>query len=185
MTIGIFGGSFNPVHNGHIKLAQAILENTPIDRVWFTLSPRNPLKEADTLESDTNRLIMLQRAVRGIEGVSVCDIELSMPRPSYTIDTLRYLSKKYPEHKFRLIIGADNWQIFDQWRDYKEILISYKPIVYPRPGYPLNDTIDVPKFDISSTQIRDYIAKDWQFRHLVPPAVATYIEQQRLYGYKP
>ena len=114
MTIGILGGSFNPVHIGHMMLASYLQQFTDLDEVWLTLSPLNPLKAgSDELIPDITRLRMLELAIGDTKGLNICDYELSMPRPSYTINTLRYLAKRFPRHKFKLIIGSDNWKIFD------------------------------------------------------------------------
>ena len=140
MTVGIFGGSFNPVHNGHIALARVIIDHGIADEVWLTLSPLNPLKSGSTeLLDDQIRLQMLQLATEGIPGLRVCDIELSLPRPSYTINTLLTLSHMHPGIQFRLVIGSDNMLIFNRWKSNEEIKRSYiqglativrKPLIY-------------------------------------------------------
>ena len=165
-TIGILGGSFNPVHIGHLMLASYLSQWGYVDKVWLTLSPLNPLKEVSALIADTGRLAMLDIAAKGMTGTEVCDIELSMPRPSYTIDTLDELARRYPDKQFRLIIGSDNWLVFDRWREPKRILADYGIIVYPRPGYDVTAEMmrpgmtlaDAPVADISSTFIRAAIA---------------------------
>ncbi|MDE6378308.1 MAG: nicotinate (nicotinamide) nucleotide adenylyltransferase, partial [Duncaniella sp.] len=132
MKIGIFGGSFNPVHMGHLMLASYMQQFEGFDEVWLMLSPLNPLKTSSSeLIPDLTRLKMLEIAVKGVKGLEVSDIELSMPRPSYTINTLRYLAKRYPRHSFRLIIGADNWRIFSQWKDSEKIIEEFGVTVYP------------------------------------------------------
>lgn len=181
-SIGIFGGSFNPVHNGHIELAKALVRTGIVDSVWLTLSPLNPLKaHPEELVSDSARLDMLRLATEGVPGLNVCDIELSLPRPSYTINTLRTLSEKYPDTKFRLIIGSDNMLIFDRWKDHEEIMRRFTPIVYPRPGYPYEDTVDLPVYDISSTFIRQQIRSGGTVDTLLPPEVINYIRRHGLY----
>ena len=138
MRIGVFGGSFNPVHIGHVMLASYLKQFEGFDEVWLMLSPLNPLKANSTeLIPDVTRLKMLDIALKGAEGIKVSDIELSMPRPSYTINTLRYLAKRYPRHTFKLIIGSDNWKIFSQWKDSEAIIRDFGVVVYPRPGYPV------------------------------------------------
>lgn len=182
MTVGIFGGSFNPVHNGHIALAETLAETGVVDEVWLTLSPLNPLKENPReLVDDNERLAMLHLAADEIKGLKVCDIELTLPRPSYTINTLKALSESYPDTAFRLIIGSDNMLIFDRWKDHDEIMRAYRPIVYPRPGYPCTGTLDLPVHDISSTTIRERVRMHMPIDNLVPPAVANYIAKNRLY----
>lgn len=180
--IGIFGGSFNPVHCGHIQLAQAIVDQSIVDEVWLTLSPLNPLKaDSRELASDADRMAMLQLAVKDHKGLKACDIELTMPRPSYTIDTLRRLEQMYPDEKFRLIIGSDNLLIFNRWRASEELMRDFKPIVYPRPGYEAEGCIDVPQFDISSTEVRERIRRGEDVNNLVPAEVSDYIRTHHLY----
>lgn len=188
-TIGILGGSFNPVHIGHIKLARYLSAQHYVDKVWLTLSPLNPLKDAADLVCDTDRLAMLKTASKGEPGVEVCDIELSMPRPSYTIDTLDELARRHPDKHFKLIIGSDNWLIFDRWREPRRILDDYGVIVYPRPGYDVTDDTlrpgmtlaDAPVADISSTAIRDAIAKGEDIDTYLPHGVYNYINDKNLY----
>ncbi len=192
MTIGILGGSFNPVHIGHMMLASYLQQFAGLDEVWLTLSPLNPLKAtSDELIPDIKRLKMLEIAVGDTKGLNMCDYELAMPRPSYTINTLRYLAKRYPRHSFKLIIGSDNWKIFDQWKDHEAILSDFGVIVYPRPGYPVGniyvdgvDVVNAPTADISSTFIRKAIARGKDLRYFLPPGVFEYIKQNNLYGAK-
>ena len=185
--IGIFGGSFNPVHNGHISIARAIVVSGEVDDVWLTLSPQNPFKKSKNLADDRHRLEMLRLAVAGIGHLATCDIELSLPRPSYTINTLTHLSGLYPQCSFRLIIGADNFTVLNKWRDYQRLIDEYDIIVYPRPGYDIptvncNVTVvDAPLFDVSSTQIRLLIAQGNDISGRVPEAVAHYINEHNLY----
>ncbi len=188
MTIGVFGGSFNPVHSGHMMLASYLTQWGYVDQVWLTLSPLNPMKDADELLPDTKRLAMLSIAAKGAESIDLCDIELSMPRPSYTIDTLNLLSERYPEHRFKLVIGSDNWQIFDRWRSAQEILDKYGVIVYPRPGYPVEklhvdglEVVDAPMAHVSSTFIRQAIAKGRNMNYFLPAGVYKYIVDNELY----
>lgn len=187
-TVGILGGSFNPVHIGHLMLASYLSQWGYVDKVWLTLSPRNPLKDPGALLADSKRLTMLNIAIKGDPDIDVCDIELSMPTPSYTINTLDLLASRYPDKKFRLIIGSDNWAIFDRWRDYQRILDEYGVIVYPRPGYPIADrlvdgmqVVDAPLVDISSTFIRKAIARGRNINHFVPAGVGKYIAEHKLY----
>lgn len=190
MKIGILGGSFNPVHIGHVMIASYMRQFEGFDEVWLMLSPLNPLKATSTeLIPDVSRLNMLEVALKDADGVKVSDIELSMPRPSYTINTLRYLSKRYPRHTFRLIIGADNWKIFSQWKDSEKIIDDYGVTVYPRPGYPLppiyDSNVDVvtaaPTAEISSTWLRNALARGKDMRFFLPPGVAEYISEHKLY----
>lgn len=190
MTIGVFGGSYNPVHNGHMAVAHGAVASGEVDRVLMTLSPLNPLKaDPSALLPDHHRLAMLTLACGACGGgdVEPCDIELSMPRPSYTIDTLRELQRRHPGDRFRLIIGADNWAIFHRWRAWQEILRDFSPLVYPREGYPMPGNgegataLDAPLFPLSSTDIRTRIAAGEDVSRLLPPAVVNYIKEHKLY----
>lgn len=187
-VIGIFGGSFNPAHNGHIMLAQYLAQHSHLDEVWLTLSPQNPLKISNSLLDDNHRLAMLNLAIESYPLLKVCDIELEMPRPSYTINTLDELSRRYPDYRFNVVIGGDNWNIIDRWKDYQRIINEYGVVIYPRPGYELSSTnysnvvvVDAPLADISSTEIREAFANGKEARHLIPQKVAEYIIKHDLY----
>ena len=174
MRIGIYGGSFNPVHFGHVGLAKWVIENTDLDELWLLVSPNNPLKSSDSLAPEQERLTAVREAIKEIPGLKASDFEFSLPRPSYTANTLRALQKAYPEHEFTLVIGEDNLAIFDKWREYEYILENFRVFVYPRKGTitnhpygasrseesPITNAKNVkflanaPYFDISSTAIR-------------------------------
>ncbi len=198
MRIGIYSGSFNPVHQGHVALCDYLVSQGVVDEVWLIRSPLNPLKvaSADSLASDHDRTEMLRLAIEGHEGLRVCTIEDDLPRPNYSITTFHALDEQYPRHEFHLIIGADNWMIFDRWRSYDEFLTRYHLVVYPRPGYPLSDDdrlrygqealgrvqfVEAPQFDISSTQIRQAIARHCQ-PELIDARVYAYILNNSLYS---
>jgi len=186
---GLLGGSFNPVHMGHFMLASYLAEFTPLSSVWLMLSPLNPLKShPEELLGDMQRLRMLEIAARANPKLSVCDIELTMPRPSYTADTLRLLSRRYPRRRFKLIIGSDNWKIFHSWRRHEEILDNYGVIVYPRPGYetgPIYDErvelVNAPMIELSSSWVRRTIARGRDLNFFLPPGVYDYIKANNLY----
>lgn len=187
-TVGILGGSFNPIHMGHLMLAQYLTQWKYVDKVWLTLSPLNPLKEATGLIPDMKRLAMITLATKDAIDIETCDIELSMPRPSYTIDTLDLLSKRHKNRRFKLVIGSDNWRIFDKWRDHERILEEYGVIVYPRPGYPIDsvyvdgmEVVEAPTVNISSTFVRDAIVRGKDMRYFLPSSVYKYIRDNRLY----
>ena len=187
-TIGILGGSFNPVHAGHMMLASYLSQWGYVDEVWLTLSPRNPLKEPGDLLPDMKRLSMLNIAVKGATKIDICDIELTMPKPSYTINTLELLRERYPDYKFKLIIGSDNWRIFDQWRDAQRILDEFGVIVYLRPGYPVEqrhivglEVVDAPMMNVSSTFICDAIARGRNMNYFLPAGAYKYIIDNKLY----
>lgn len=164
--IGIYGGSFNPVHFGHVGLAKWVIEHTDLDELWLLVSPNNPLKPAGMLAPQEERLAAVREAVKDIKGLVASDFEFSLPRPSYTANTLRALQKAYPQHEFTLVIGEDNLAIFDQWRESQFILENFRVFVYPRKGtitnYPSLITnakniiflANAPLFNISSTEIR-------------------------------
>ena len=168
MKIGIYGGSFNPIHFGHIGLAKWVVENTDLDEVWLMVSPNNPLKDKSILADEQERLAAAKQAIGdGLLAIGkriiVSDFEFHLPRPTYTANTLRALAKEYPEHKFTLIIGEDNLQIFNKWRESEYILQNYRIFVYPRKGctpylVPQGKDIrllyEAPYFDISSTELR-------------------------------
>lgn len=167
MKVGIFGGSFDPIHMGHVNLAKYILSHTDLDEVWLMVSPRNPLKEHGSIATDEQRLEMARLAVEDIPGIKVSDFEFSLPIPSYTYFTLTKLREAYPEIDFRLIIGGDNWADFDRWRNPEEILSEFCVIVYPRPGEEIptkanSSLVEIlngaPQMPISSTQIRTLLS---------------------------
>lgn len=160
---GIFGGSFNPIHKGHTALARQIIRQRLVDELWFVVSPQNPLKADSNLMDDTLRLKMVQAATRNIKNVSASDFEFHLPRPSYMFQTLTQLTKTYPDRAFTLIIGADNWCLFDNWYNWQEILAQWPLIIYPREGYTIKDEtlpqsvtmLHCPLYPISSTEIRE------------------------------
>lgn len=164
--VGLFGGSFNPIHCGHVAIARAAMAQCPLDEVWLMVSPQNPLKQEADLLDDGLRYEMAQKALEGIEDVIACDYEFHLPKPSYTWNTLQNLSKDYPDHSFSLLIGGDNWAHFERWRHWKDILRQYNVIVYPRDNY--CGTIDVPLLPVSSTEIRQRVRAGENISGLVP-----------------
>lgn len=193
MKVGLFFGSFNPIHTGHLVIAEYILEFSDLSEIWFVVSPQNPLKSPDDLEKDEHRLNMARLAVHeNNKRLKVCDIEMSLPRPSYTIDTLKKLGELYPGNEFVLIIGSDTLQTLPQWKSYKELVSNYDFLVYPREcnaykqDFPTErfSLVDAPIIGISSTHIRSIIAKGKDVLGYVPDDVWDYIERHGLYGYK-
>lgn len=187
-TIGLMGGSFNPVHIGHLMVADYIRQHCALERVLLCMSPRNPLKANCGTIADNHRMEMLKIACAPYPGLEACDIEMSMPTPSYTIDTLNKLHEIYPSRNIKLIIGSDNWLIFDKWRAHDEILTNYGVIIYPRPGYdieqPLPDgasLVNAPGIELSSTILRDEIKKGFNMNLFLPSGVAQYISHNNLY----
>jgi nicotinate-nucleotide adenylyltransferase len=189
MKIGIYSGSFNPIHLGHTALADYIIEHSDLDEIWLVVSPHNPLKNEAGLLDDKTRLEMAKLAVAGFPRIKVSDVEFFLPKPSYTIQTLNYLSGKFPENEYTLIIGADNLEVFDKWRDYKKILSAYRVFVYPREGfgrgipkeYSPAIFIDAPLFNISSTEIRKKIKQGEDVEDFLNAKVWKFIRVHKLY----
>ena len=178
---GIFGGSFNPIHQGHISLARQLREKAGLDEVWLMVSPQNPLKASADLLDDEMRMQMVRLAVEGEEGIIACDYEMHLPKPSYTWNTLQALSQDYPDREFVLMIGGDNWDLFDKWYHADDIRENYQIIVYPRRGFKGGiEGLDL--LDISSTEIRQRIKDGESISQLVPEAVAEYITKHKLYA---
>lgn len=181
---GIFGGSFNPIHNGHISLARQILKAGGLDEIWFVVSPQNPLKSADTLADDDYRLSLVRKALEGETSLVASDYEFHMPRPSYMYDTLMAMRRDYPDRDFVLLIGGDNWMMFNRWYRWEDILHNFRIIIYPRQGsyidistLPANvRLVETELYNISSTEIRDKISKGEDITHLVPEAIAKLIK---------
>lgn len=188
--IGLFFGSFNPVHNGHLMLANYIVEFTDLDSIWFVVSPQNPFKIQQSMLDEKHRLEMLELAVRNEPRFEVCDIEFHMPKPSYTIDTLMQLSKLHSDTDFYLICGMDNLTNFHKWKNYQAILDNYHLLVYPRKGYVggelLNhksvQLIEAPEIEVSSTFIRDAIAKGKDIRYFMPNESYKYMIDMKFYN---
>ena len=188
LVTGIYGGSFNPIHEGHLSLAKALAESGLVDEMWLLVSPQNPFKVNAELLDDEERLHLARLAVKDVPGVEVCDREFSLPRPSYMYNTLKALSKEHPEREFVLVIGADNWERFPDWYRSKSILAKYRIIIYPRPGYALEKVprkvtvAYTPRLDISSTDIRQRIANDPDYDgEGLPAAVWEEIKAKGLY----
>lgn len=187
--IGLYSGSFNPIHQGHLIIAEYILQNTPIDKVWFVPSPQNPLKEEKELLPQQDRMGLVRLAIEGNNDFVASDVEFRLPKPSYTIHTLDYLEAEYPDKEFRLIIGEDNLQCFSYWKDYKRILKQWIIYVYPRLGYANEQfeeeknviRISAPIIEISSTYIRECIREGKSIQYLVPQSVREEIEKKEYY----
>lgn len=188
-TIGLFFGSFNPIHIGHLAIAEYIAEYSDTDQLWFVVSPHNPLKNRANLLADHHRLEMVYRAIGDDMRFRVCDIEFRMPKPSYTSDSLIYLTEKYPAYTFRLIIGSDNLASFHKWKNSEYLSENYTRIVYPRHGenmeefygHPKVQILKAPRIEISSSFIRKAIAEGKQVKYFVPEKVYAYIEHMNFY----
>lgn len=187
--IGIFGGSFNPVHIGHLALANYLCEYGDLDEVWFMVTPQNPLKPQKALLNDEKRLMLVELAIREYEKFRVSDFEFHLPRPSYTVDTLRALRTTYSGYDFILLIGADNWALFNQWKDSRKLLAENQVRIYPRPGCTVNEKelppgvqlIKAPLLEVSSSFIRESIRKGKEIRYFLHPAVYRKIKEEGLY----
>ena len=189
MKIGLFFGSFNPIHSGHLTIANTIMESTDIMKIWFVVSPHNPLKKSKSLLHEFDRLDMVRAATNDNYNMEVSDVEFNLPKPSYTVNTMTYLSGKYPDEEFVLIIGEDNLESFPRWKNYKQILNNYSLYVYPRPGktkvdlgdHPKVKFVEAPIIDISATFIRKYVKDGMSIQNLVPDPVIEIIREKKFY----
>lgn len=187
--IGLFFGSFNPVHVGHMIIANYLLENSDLDQIWMVVSPHNPLKKKSTLARDHDRLHLVRLAIGENLNLKASDVEFDLPKPSYTIDTLTYLSEKNPQHKFILIMGGDNLGTLHKWKNYELILRDYQIFVYKRPSYILGElehhkkvtVFDAPLLEISASYIRKCIKEKKSIQYLVTDPVYRYIQESSMY----
>jgi len=188
MNIGLYFGSFNPIHIGHLVIANYALNLTPLEKVWFVVSPHNPLKDHSALLSANKRLVLAKKAISGDKRFFVSDIEFSLSKPSYTINTLHYLQERYSKHKFSIIMGGDSYLNLHKWKNFKSIVNEYKIFVYPRPDIKLKskpgsavEILNAPLLNISSTGVRDLIKNKKSIRYLVPEKVRKEIEKNNYY----
>ena len=178
---GLFGGSFNPIHNGHISLAKQLREVAQLDEVWLMVSPQNPLKQAGDLLADDLRLMLVRRALEGVEGIVASDYEMHLPKPSYTWNTLQALSRDYPDREFVLMMGGDNWALFDRWYRHEDILNGYRIVVYPREQSTAKlsslrqnpSILHLKLIDISSTEIRRRVRAGESIDGMVPETIVN------------
>ena len=184
--IGLYSGSFNPIHHGHVMLANYLVEFSDLDELWFVVSPQNPLKKKEDLMRDEDRLKMVELALEGDSRLKVSDIEMSLPLPSFTINTLRALSLKHPEDRFVFICGMDSLQGLHRWREYEAILEGYELLVFPRKGYdggtlihhPHVKVLETPIIEVSSTFIRNAMKEGKDVRHFMPEKAYQYLEEE-------
>jgi nicotinate-nucleotide adenylyltransferase len=190
MQIGLYFGSFNPIHHGHLIIANYVLQHTALDQVWFVVTPQNPLKPSGALLNEYQRLFLVNAAIDGENGLRASDIEFKLPRPSYTTDTLAYLQEKYPNHRFSIIMGSDSYQNLPKWKNYEFLLQHYPVYVYLRPGHETLTPwagakevtiLDAPLLPISATDIRKNIKEGRSIRYLVPETVREEIERNGYY----
>ncbi len=191
MKIGLYFGSFNPIHVGHLIIANHVLNETENDKLWFVVTPQNPFKKENSLLNEYHRLKLVQIAIEEDNRIKAVDIEFSLPKPSYTAATLMYLAEKYPEHSFRIIMGSDSFQNLHKWKNAEFIIKNYKIYVYIRPGFEIQNTLganlqvlDAPLLQLSSTQIRQNIKEGKSVRYLLPNKVLEEIEKGNYYKRK-
>lgn len=189
MKIGLLFGSFNPIHVGHLSIGQYMINDGFVDKIWFVVSPQNPFKSQTDLLSAEHRCAMVKAAIKDNTGFALCDVELSLPVPSYTIDTMHFLQSSHPEVKFSIIMGADNAVSLHKWKNGDELIQNFEILVYPRPGFECKDAQNkrfiitkAPQMDISSTLIRDNIHKNKSIKYLTREEVISYIHDHRLYN---
>ncbi|SDD76215.1 nicotinate (nicotinamide) nucleotide adenylyltransferase [Niabella drilacis] len=184
MKIGLFFGSFNPIHHAHLIIANHILNQELVNKVWLVVSPHNPLKETASLLNENQRLHLTRLAIDNDTRMQATDIEFTLPRPSYTAVTLAHLSEKYPQHDFSLIMGGDSFQNIEKWKNYKYILENFNILIYNRPGFETDTRLsnritllDAPLLELSATHIRQLIKAKKSIRYLLPEAVIEEIEK--------
>jgi nicotinate-nucleotide adenylyltransferase len=188
MNVGLFFGSFNPIHTGHLIIANHIAQETALQQVWLVVSPQNPLKISATLLNEYHRLHLAKIAIEGENKLRASDIEFHLPKPSYTVDTLAYLKEKFPEHIFSIIMGSDSFSNLTNWKNYEVIIKNHPLLIYKRPGFEVDNRIeakivllDAPLLEISSTHIRKFIKAGKSIRYLVPDMVKEEIEKNNYY----
>lgn len=188
MHIGLYFGSFNPIHVGHLIIANHVLGHSDVDKVWFVLSPHNPLKDSHSLLNEYDRLHLAELAIKDNPKFRVSNVEFHLPKPSYTIDTLTYLSEKFPLEQFSIIMGGDSFQNIKRWKNWEQLLAQYAVIVYNRPGFkaepPAKSSVkvmDAPLLDISASFIRTEIKAKRSVQYLLPDAVWKYVSENRYY----
>jgi nicotinate-nucleotide adenylyltransferase len=188
MKIGLYFGSFNPVHNGHLIIAKHVINNTDLKQVWMVISPQNPLKKSNNLLNKYDRLNMVQSALEGETKIKASTIEFNLPTPSFTIDTLAYLKEKYKQHQFSIIMGSDSFTNIKKWKNYETIIKNYEIYIYQRAGYPIQNTeeatvnkLEAPLIEISSSAIRKIIKDGKSIRYLVPDVVDQQIRENKYY----
>lgn len=187
MKIGLYFGSFNPVHIGHLIIASHIAEYTQVNQVWFVVSPQNPLKESASLLNEYTRLHFVKLAIENDSRFKVSNVEFKLPKPSYTIDTLTYLKEKYPQHSFSVIMGSDSYNNITKWKNYETLVNENELIVYSRPGFAVTENkfnatlVDAPLLDISSTLIRSNIKNKKSVKYLVCDAVFDELTRNNYY----
>jgi len=188
MRIGLYFGSFNPIHHGHLIIANHILNDSYIQKIWFVVSPQNPFKTSTSLLNEYDRLHLVNLAIEEDDRLKAVDVEFHLPKPSYTSVTLAYLQEKHPAHQFSIIMGSDSFQNIERWNNYQSIVENYQIIIYQRPGFEIHnkaaakiEIMKAPLLDISATHIREIIKAGKSIRYLVPENVENEIEKSRFF----
>ena len=188
MHIGLYFGSFNPIHVGHLIIASHVLQHSEIDKLWFVLSPHNPLKESDTLLNEYDRLHLVKLAIADNLKFRASNVEFHLPKPSYTIDTLTYLHEKFPLERFSVIMGSDSFQNIKRWKNWEQLIAQYELVIYNRPGFVVSalegahvQVLDAPMLDVSASFIRNQIKAKKSVQYLLPDAVWQYVIENRYY----
>jgi len=188
MKIGLFFGSFNPIHHGHLMVASFIANHTDLQQIWLVVSPQNPHKTQSSLLNEYDRLHLAQLAIEDDTQIKVSDIEFKLPKPSYTIDTLTYLQEKYPQHEFFVIMGSDSFQNLPKWKNFEALVKNYQFIVYKRPGFDISEKygaavtyLEAPMLELSATLIRNNCKDGITIRYLVPEDVRLEIERNNYF----
>ena len=191
MKIGLFFGSFNPIHNGHLIIANHILNETALEKICLIISPQNPFKQSSSLLNTYDRLHLVNRAVENDNRIKGSDIEFHLPKPSYTSATLAYLNEKYPRYEFSIIIGSDSFQNLSKWKNYEIIIHNYELIIYKRPGFEIINNIgarilimNAPLLEISATYIRELVKENKSIKYLVPESIEQEVQNNRFYSQK-
>lgn len=188
MHIGLYFGSFNPIHTGHLIIANHVIEHSDVDKIWFVVSPHNPLKEAHSLLNEYDRLHLVELAIKDDKRFRASNVEFHLPKPSFTIDTLTYLKERFPLESFTVILGSDSFQNIHRWKNFEQLVAQHSFLVYERPGFEIKNThnaklqiLKAPLLEISSTYIRTQIKEQKSIRYLTPDAVAAYILENKYY----
>lgn len=188
MKVGLYFGSFNPVHVGHLIIANHTVNETGLDQVWFVVSPQNPFKQSASLLNEYHRLHLIKSAIEGENNLRTSSVEFNLPKPSYTVDTLAYLREKHPEHEFSVLMGSDGFQNLNKWKNYEVLVANHHFYIYKRPGFEVTDTfgatlhiLNAPLLEISSTHIRELIKNKKSVRFLVPDVVKEEIDRAGYY----
>ena len=191
MRVGLFFGSFNPVHNGHLIIANHILNESELDKIWFIVSPQNPFKQEHTLLNNYDRLHLINKATENDPRMKSSDAEFKLAKPSYTINTLSYLKEKYPTYQFVIIMGSDSFQNLNKWKDYEAIINRFQLFIYKRPGFEIVNNMnaniiamDAPLLDISATYIRELVKQNKSIKYLVPENIEAEIEKNVFFRQK-